>query len=132
MHLHQVRVYYEDTDAGGIVYHANYLKFCERARTELLLSLGIEQDGYLKQNIGFVVSKMAIDFKLPATLHQSLMVQTKILKIKRASIEFSQFILNEQQNIVFHANVIVACINPVKGKPVAIPPEILEVLKSAS
>ncbi|GAA0298458.1 tol-pal system-associated acyl-CoA thioesterase [Psychrosphaera haliotis] len=127
-----VKVYYEDTDAGGIVYHANYLKYCERARTELLLSLGIEQDVYLKQNIGFVVSSMEIGFKLPARLHQALMVKTEIVKLKRASIEFRQVILNEQQDTVFEACVIVACINSEKGKPQVIPPEILGVLKSAS
>ncbi len=127
-----VKVYYEDTDAGGIVYHANYLKFCERARTEFLLSLGIEQDGYLKQNIGFVVTKMNIEFKSSARLHQALMVQSEIIKLKRASIEFAQVIINEQQHVVFKANVIVACVNSESGKPLAMPSEILEVLKSAS
>jgi acyl-CoA thioester hydrolase len=132
MHQFNVKVYYEDTDAGGIVYHANYLKYCERARTELLLSLGVEQDVYLKQNIGFVVSKMDIAFKSPARLHQELIVETTIIKLKRASIEFDQIIKNEQQNLFFTAKVSVACINPQSGRPIAMPAEILEVLKSAS
>lgn len=127
-----VKIYYEDTDAGGIVYHANYLKFCERARTELLLSLGIEQDGYLKQNIGFVVTKMAIEFRATATLHQSLVVETEIMRLKRASIEFQQTIKNKENVTIFCADVIVACINPLTGKPIAIPSEILGELKRAS
>ncbi len=132
MHEFLVKVYYEDTDAGGIVYHANYLKFCERARTELLLSLGVEQDVYLKQNIGFVVSTMDIAFKLPAKLHQELIVTTRIIQVKRASIQFEQIIINAQRDVVFSANVNVACINSQSGKPVATPAKILEVLKSAS
>lgn len=127
-----VKIYYEDTDAGGIVYHANYLKFCERARTELLLSLGIEQDRYLKQNIGFVVTSMNIAFKATAKLHEQLTVHTRIEKTKKVSIEFEQIIKNKQQGTVFSANVVVACINPQSGKPSAIPAEILGELKRAS
>lgn len=127
-----VKVYYEDTDAGGIVYHANYLKFCERARTELLLALGIEQDRYLKQNIGFVVTKMAIEFKATAKLHESLSVYTEIKRLKKVSIEFEQTIKNQQQVTVFSANVTVACMNSESGKPKAIPSEILGELQGAS
>lgn len=127
-----VKIYYEDTDAGGIVYHANYLKFCERARTELLLSLGIEQDRYLKQNIGFVVTRMDIVFKTTAKLHEELNVWTQIKKIKKVSIEFEQIIKNTQQDTVFSAKVVVACINPNSGKPSAIPAEILGELQRAS
>ena len=70
-----VRVYYEDTDAGGIVYHANYLKFLERARTEWLRSLGIEQDVWLAQSIAFVVRHMDIDFRHAARFNQQLVIQ---------------------------------------------------------
>jgi len=127
-----VRVYYEDTDAGGIVYHANYLKFCERARTEYLRHLGIEQDEYLKQNTAFVVKSMDIDFKVAAKFNDEITVVTEIQQVKRASVEFLQTIINKKEQPVFVAKVQVACINLQKMKPSAIPAEILEVFTSAS
>ncbi len=127
-----IRVYYEDTDAGGIVYHANYLKFCERARTEYLSHLGIEQDRYLKQNIAFVVKAMVIDFRYAARFNETLTVNTEIVKLKRASVEFKQQVTNENEQLTFEAKVQVACINSEEMKPVAIPDAILEVLQSAS
>jgi acyl-CoA thioester hydrolase len=127
-----IRVYYEDTDAGGIVYHANYLNFCERARTEYLRHLGIEQDSYLKQNIAFVVKKMEIDFRYAARFNDMLSVETIIVRIKRASVEFLQEVFNENEQLVFVAKVQVACINSSEMKPMAIPKDILEVLQSAS
>jgi acyl-CoA thioester hydrolase len=125
-------VYYEDTDAGGIVYHANYLNFCERARTEYLRDLGIEQDGYLKQNIAFVVKSMEIDFCYAARFNDMITVETSIVRVKRVSVEFLQKIFNENEQLVFTAKVQVACINSSEMKPVAIPKDILEVLQSAS
>jgi len=127
-----IRVYYEDTDAGGIVYHANYLNFCERARTEYLRHLGIEQDAYLKQNIAFVVKKMEIDFRYAARFNDMLNVETIIVRIKRASVEFLQQVFNENEQLVFVAKVQVACINSSEMKPMPIPTDILEVLQSAS
>lgn len=127
-----IRVYYEDTDAGGIVYHANYLNFCERARTEYLRYLGIEQDRYLKQNIAFVVKTMEIDFRQAARFNEMLTVETNIVRLKRASVEFLQQVINENEQLVFVAKVQVACINSSVMKPMAIPADILEVLQSAS
>lgn len=127
-----IRVYYEDTDAGGIVYHANYLKFCERARTEYLRYLGIEQDTYLKQNIAFVVKTMEIDFRFAARFNEMLSVVTNLVRVKRASVEFLQQVVNENEQLVFVAKVQVACINSSEMKPMAIPTDILEVLQSAS
>lgn len=127
-----IRIYYEDTDAGGIVYHANYLKFCERGRTEFLRNLGIEQDTYLKQNIAFVVKSMAVDFKVAARFNDELVVTTEITTIKRASVEFIQTIINNNEQPVFTARVQVACIDLTKMRPSGIPSDILEVLKRAS
>ncbi|MCL4110737.1 UNVERIFIED_CONTAM: hypothetical protein GTU68_029800, partial [Idotea baltica] len=76
-----VTVYYEDTDAGGVVYHANYLKFFERARTEMLRSIGVSQQVLLEQNIGFVVRHMDIDFIQGARLDDSLQVITNIYEL---------------------------------------------------
>lgn len=127
-----IRVYYEDTDAGGIVYHANYLNFCERARTEYLRHLGIEQDTYLEHNIAFVVKSMEIDFKTAAKFNDELVVNTEVINSKRASVEFSQIIMNKLQQVVFTAKVKVACVDTTQMKPMAIPEKILGVLKSAS
>ena len=132
MHSLPIRVYYEDTDAGGIVYHSNYLKFCERGRTEYLRQLGIEQDTYLAQNIAFVVKSMAIDFKLAAKFNEQITVNTQIHQIKRASVEFLQTIINSNGVPVFEASVQVACIHLQKMKPMALPAEIKEVLQGAS
>ena len=127
-----IRVYYEDTDAGGIVYHSNYLNFCERARTEYLRHLGIEQDTYLKHNIAFVVKTMEIDFKAAAKFNEELNVISEVIKIIRASVEFSQIIMNQMQQVVFSAKVKVASVNTQEMKPIAIPENILGVLQSAS
>ena len=127
-----IRVYYEDTDAGGIVYHSNYLNFCERARTEYLRHLGIEQDTYLKHNIAFVVKSMEIDFKTAAKFNDELVVNTEVINTKRASVEFSQIIMNKLQQVVFTAKVKVACVDTTQMKPMATPEKILGVLKSAS
>lgn len=130
-HFHPIRVYYEDTDAGGIVYHSNYLKFCERGRTEFLRQLGVEQDIYLKQNIAFVVKAMDIDFKLAAKFNEELTVITRIQKIKKVSVEFLQNINNAQGQLVFSAQVKIGCVNTLEMKPSMIPAQITEVLESA-
>ena len=126
-----IRIYYEDTDAGGIVYHSKYLNFCERARTEYLRKLGIEQDTYLAHNIGFVVKSMAIDFKTAAKFNEMLVIESEITLVKKASVEFSQIIKNEAGQLVFTAKVQVACVDIQVMKPKAIPEQIVEVLNSA-
>ena len=86
-----VRVYYEDTDTAGIVYYANYLKFAERARTELLRAAGIEQTDLLENHkIGFVVRKCEANFLQPASLDDLLTVKTSIVDMNRASLTMQQ------------------------------------------
>lgn len=86
-----VRVYYEDTDAQGVVYYANYFRFLERARTEWLRSLGIEQDGMLyEQRRMFVVSSITADFLVPARFNEELVVTAGLLSCGRASFEIEQ------------------------------------------
>ena len=87
-----LRVYYEDTDAGGIVYYANYLKFFERARTEWLRDLGFEQDKLLEQSIGFVVKRVEMHNHAPARFNQLLSIITELVNCKGASLEFKQII----------------------------------------
>ncbi|WCE30722.1 tol-pal system-associated acyl-CoA thioesterase [Vibrio sp. SCSIO 43137] len=125
-----VTVYYEDTDAGGVVYHSNYLKYFERARTELLRSVGVSQQVLLEQQTGFVVRHMDIDFLLGAKLDEHLTVVTTIAELKKASISFCQEMVNHQGDVLCRATVKVACVNSLKMKPKAIPGSIIAELKS--
>jgi acyl-CoA thioester hydrolase len=120
----QVRVYYEDTDGGGVVYHSNYLNFMERARTEWLRHLGFEQT-YLKDvlNIIFVVHSAQIAFKKPAKFNDLLTITSSLAKTGRGSFEFLQKITINQQVLV-EAQVKVACVDAKSFKPVGIPEQI--------
>lgn len=119
-----IRVYYEDTDAGGVVYHARYLHFFERARTECLRELGFSQQKLLDEhNIAFVVKAMQIDYCLAAKLDDLLNVETKIVAVKGATILFSQQI-KRNESVICTTDVKVASVNLNKMKPVAIPEEI--------
>jgi acyl-CoA thioester hydrolase len=124
----QYRVYYEDTDAGGIVYHANYLKFMERARSDWVRALGIKQQDLLEQSLAFVVIDMQIAFKQSAKLDDVLDVSCEVTKFSRASMVFSQYVKKEN-NVLIEASVRVACINTQENKPVAIPKALLIQLK---
>jgi acyl-CoA thioester hydrolase len=126
----QVRVYYEDTDAGGVVYHSNYLNFMERARTEWLRALGFEQT-YLRDvlKVIFVVHSAQIAFKKPAIFNELLTISSKIGKVGQGSLEFLQKISVNQQShaektILVEAAIKVACVNADTFKPTAIPKEI--------
>lgn len=125
-----IRVYYEDTDAGGIVYYANYLKFFERARTEWLRELGIEQDLLLSQNIAFVVTQVLMDNKKPARFNELLTLTSQISTLKRASMVFTQHIYNAGGDLVCAATITVACIALQEMKARAIPAHVAEVLTS--
>lgn len=128
---YHIRVYYEDTDAGGIVYYANYLKFAERARTEWLRTLKINQSFFLEQNLGFVVRRVEMDNKASAKLDDLLTITTKISNLKKASLTFNQVITNQHGIILCHLSVLVASVNLEKSKPCAIPNQILGALTSA-
>lgn len=123
-----VRVYYEDTDAGGIVYYANYLKFFERARTEWLRALGIEQDFLLSKNVAFVVTQVLMDNKKPAKFNELLTVSSQISTLKRASMVFDQKIHNIAGDVVCSAQIKVACVALQDMKARAIPAEVAEVI----
>lgn len=127
----KLRVYYEDTDAGGIVYHANYLKFMERARTEWVRSLGVNQQDLLEQSMGFVVIDMHIGFKQSAKLDDLLTVSCDVVNIKRASLLFEQTI-TKNDRVLISARVKVACVNTATNKPMAIPPLLLKEMRSAN
>lgn len=124
-HQHTIRVYYEDTDAGGIVYYANYLKFLERARTEWLREMGTEQDILLEHSIGFVVKRVEMDNHAPARFNELLCIHTEIVELKRASLVFKQIIISPKNKPLVSALITVACVNLSTMKPQAIPEQIL-------
>lgn len=123
------RVYYEDTDAGGIVYHANYLKFMERARTEWVRDKGVVQQKMLEQSLAFVVIDMHIAFKLSAKLDDLIQTTCQVTKLKRASIEFVQEV-RKGDSLLVSANVKIACVDSRLNKPVAIPKALFNKIKA--
>lgn len=125
IHQYSLRIYYEDTDAGGIVYYANYLKFFERARTEWLRALGIEQDDLMERSIGFVVKRVEMDNQAPAKFNDLLSIESEIVELKKASMVFRQQILNSNKKVLVKALIRVACVDLVRMKPLPIPKYIL-------
>lgn len=130
--IYQIRVFYEDTDAGGNVYHSNYLNFCERARTEWLRKIGINQSFFLEQNSGFVVRTVEMENLASAKLDNLLTITSTISDLKRASLRFVQEVYNEEEKCVCKVRVTVAYVNLLRGKPCAIPNTILGALKGVS
>ena len=121
-----VRVYYEDTDAGGVVFYANYLKYLERARTEYLRNLGYEQDALMSESgIIFAVRSLQIDYLKPARFNQMLQVSAQVKQLKKASLEFAQQITHDSQFLVT-ADVRIACLDVNTLKPKAIPDFLLQ------
>jgi len=127
------RVYYEDTDAGGVVYYANYLKFMERARTEWLRALGIDQDTLIKElNVLFAVRSVSIEYKKPAIFNDALTVTVVPQALKPASISFKQDI-NQQgdaTNLVITSEVNVVCLNSKDFSPNPIPKNLYKIIQS--
>ena len=107
-HLMPIRIYYEDTDAGGVVYHARYVAFCERARSDCLRLLGIHQSGF--DNINFVVRRMVCDFLKPARLDDLLEVHTRFVEMAGARVKIGQEVMLNG-NTVFKADVTVALVD---------------------
>ncbi|MEZ5446810.1 MAG: tol-pal system-associated acyl-CoA thioesterase [Gammaproteobacteria bacterium] len=125
-----VRVYYEDTDAGGVVYHANYLKFMERGRTEWLRSLGWQQDRLLaEERVVFAVRHLAVDYLKPARFNDELNVRSRVGKLGSASIEFEQDIVRADGDLLCRGVVVVACIDADAFRPRAIPDPIHDAMK---
>ena len=116
-----VRVYYEDTDLGGVVYYANYLKFMERARTEWLRALGFEQTALAREHgVVFVVSSLTIDYLRPAALDDELAVTVELEKLGAGQIVLRQTIARAQEALAT-AGVRLGCVNTATFRPVRIP-----------
>ena len=119
-HAFPVRVYFEDTDAGGIVYYANYLKFAERARTEMLRAIGIESGALMtEQGIGFVVRRCVADYKKPARLDDRLTIETRVVEISGASLRLNQRVRRDGVALVA-LDVTLVCMSR-EGRPERIP-----------
>ncbi|AHG21630.1 acyl-CoA thioesterase [Chania multitudinisentens RB-25] len=124
-----VRVYYEDTDAGGVVYHARYVAFYERARTEMLRQHNFHQQQLLSEHVAFAVRRMTVDYLLPARLDDLLEVQSEITSMRGASLTFAQRIVNSSGTLLSEADVLIACIDPHQMKPIALPKSIVAEFK---
>ncbi len=131
VHVHRLRVYFEDTDAGGVVYYANYLKFAERARTEMLRDFGLDPSALAAfEGVAFAVSRCEVDYLAPARLDDELTVQTRIVKLFAATLEAEQIICRGATDC---ARLIVrlACVNRA-GRPVRLPECILTAHRSVT
>jgi acyl-CoA thioester hydrolase len=125
-----VRVYYEDTDAGGIVFYANYLKFFERARTEWLRAAGIGQQELLDaEGMAFVVKNASIDYVAPARLDDEIKLTTTIQKLGRASVHFFQQAWRGEQ-LLTTANVKVGCVDAKTMRPRSLPDAVAAKMRS--
>ena len=126
-HRFNVRIYYEDTDMAGVVYYANYLRYMERGRTELLRAAGIEQSK-LREEGGhiFVVRRVESDFLRPAAFDDLLTVETEITRLSGASVTMAQRILRGEE-LLNDATVVVVCVGA-DGRPARIPPAVREIL----
>ena len=126
--FHKLKVYYEDTDAGGVVYYANYLKFLERARTEALVNLGFSNKK-IKDEFGalIIVKSCNINYKKPAHLEDELSIRSFVKSITKTSFTMNQFI-SRVEDLIVEAKIHLVFIND-KGKPIKIPDSLFQYLK---
>ena len=126
VHDFPVRIYYDDTDAGGVVYYANYMKFAERARTEYMRSLGFE-NSKIRQDFGIiiVVKSVEADYLSPARLDDLLTIQTRLLSVKNTSFVMEQKAF-KSESCIFDMTIVLVCVNE-DGRPTKMP----DVLKNA-
>ena len=125
---HKLRVYIEDTDAGGIVYYVNYLKFMERARTEFMRSVGYGKNYIFSSNLMFVVRDVAVTYMLPARLDDELEATASIALVRGAAIVFQQSVRRGKE-VLARGEVTVACVDRIAIKPRRLPPEMVARLR---
>ncbi|WP_431103319.1 tol-pal system-associated acyl-CoA thioesterase [Roseateles noduli] len=129
VHQHELRVYWEDTDAGGVVFYANYLKFMERARTEWLRGLGFEQETMRHdEGLMFVVSDTALRYLAPARLDDWLRVSVVPAEVGRASLVIDQQVWRGEQ-LLTQGRIRIGCVDAISLKPARIPARILQALQ---
>ena len=129
-HLSKFRVYYEDTDFSGFVYHAGYIRFLERGRTEFLRDLGVTQSSLHRDAAGlfFVVSRLAVDYLRPARMDDLLTIATRVTECRGASMRLAQSVLRSEEVLV-RAEVTVAAVRD--GRPVRLPADLRATLAAA-
>ena len=127
-HRFDISIYSEDTDYGGIVYHANYLKYMERARTEWLNSLGISLQTLSEQNVLLVVRKATLHFFKPAVLNDVIVIESDVTLIKNTRLFFKQNVVKKDAPSIIYCRgeIELVCISRDNKKPVRIPPLIIE------
>lgn len=122
VHTFAIRVYYEDTDMGGVVYYANYLRFIERARSDWVRQLGIDQNAMRDEGIVWVVRRVEADYLTASKFEDDLIVETSMVQVTSARLVMDQ-VVKRRQTVVFRARVTAACMNAA-GRPVRLPAEI--------
>ncbi len=125
-HVYPVQVFYEDTDMGGVVYHANYLKFIERARSDYVRKLGNDQNAMRDTGIVWVVRRIEADYLAPAKFEDELIVETEVASVSGVRLTMDQVVTRDGTE-VFRATVTAVCMNA-QGKPVRLPAEIRALL----
>lgn len=126
----KLRVYIEDTDAGGIVYYVNYLKFMERARTEFMRSLGFGKDYIFNHDLMFVVRDVAIRYQAPARLDDELEADVTLTEVRGASLVMRQALLRSGE-LLACANVAIVCVDRAGVRPRRLPQAMLDILRAA-
>ena len=121
-HRFALSVYYEDTDMAGVVYHANYLKFIERARSDSLRDLGLDQEAMRREGRVFAVHRIEADFIAPARFGDSLVVETRRIALSPARLTLSQ-VIRRGNKALFRANVVIVMLDG-RGRPQRLPAEI--------
>jgi 4-hydroxybenzoyl-CoA thioesterase len=124
-----IRIYIEDTDAGGLVYYVNYFKFMERCRTEFLRSLGYDKPAILEGGLLLVVHSAQANYRRPARLDDELQATAQVIKLARTYVEFEQKILRGDE-LLCEALIRVACVNGATMKPHAIPAAMYDQIKT--
>ena len=122
-HLFPVTVYYEDTDMGGIVYHANFLRFIERARSDFVRRLGVDQNAMREAGVVWVVTRIEADYFSPARFEDALEVETTVVKMTPARLTMGQVVRRDGQDL-FRAEVTAVCMEMKTGKPMRLPAEV--------
>ncbi len=125
-HRLPVRVYYEDTDMAGIVYYANYLRYIERARSDWVRGLGLDQTKMKDDGVVFAVRRVEADYLSPAKLDDALMVETEVMSLTGVRLVMDQQVKRGEE-ILFHAVVTVVCIGEA-GQPVRLPTEVRQMV----
>jgi acyl-CoA thioester hydrolase len=126
-HTFPVRVYYEDTDMGGIVYHANYLRYIERARSDWVRGLGNDQNAMRDAGVIWVVQRVEADYLASAKYDDELMVATEVIKVTPARLIMGQ-VVTRGETVLFRAKVTAVCVAAEGGRPTRLPAEIRALL----